>query len=63
MHVYDIKTYQDEIKNFNKELNLDFLKGKTIFIAGACGLVMSYLIDTLLVDVNFNLHIIAMIFL
>lgn len=62
MHVYDIKTYQDEIKNFNKELNLDFLKGKTIFIAGACGLVMSYLIDTLLVDVNFNLHIIAMIY-
>lgn len=60
MFIYENQTYLNEIRSFSKDLNLNFLDNKTILIAGSCGLVMSYLIDTILFDKNKKIKIIAL---
>ena len=57
--VYENELYLKEIEEFAKSQNLSFLDNKTILIAGAGGLVMSYLIDTVLADPKQNTKIIA----
>lgn len=47
MSVYNTK-YLDEIKLFANSLDLNFLRGKTVGISGATGLIGSYLTDALL---------------
>lgn len=59
MKIYENKTYLNEIASFSKEVDLSFLNGKTILVAGACGLVMSYLIDAILSNKNQDTKIIA----
>lgn len=60
MAIYNNAEYKKEISNFSQSLDLSFFNGKTIFVAGACGLVMSYLIDTLLADKALKIKIIAL---
>lgn len=60
MKIYEVASYQKEIKDFSKSLDLSFYNHKTLFIAGACGLVMSYLIDTLLSNKDLDIKIIAL---
>ena len=62
MEIYNLKKYQDEVGALSKQLDLSFLNGKTILIAGACGLVMSYLIDVVLANKNQDTKIIALAF-
>ena len=62
MHIYDNRAYNLEIAKFSKTTDLSFLQGKTLLIAGACGLVMSYLIDTILADSEQNTRIIALVY-
>ena len=62
MHIYENKRYIKEISDFAESLDLSYFNHKTILIAGACGLVMSYLIDTLLADTLLNVNIIALIY-
>lgn len=60
MNIYNNPTYLKEIEEFNKTLDLSFLENKTILIAGACGLVMSYFIDSVLANKKQNTKIIAL---
>ena len=60
--IYDIKEYVEEIESFSKSVDLSFLDGKTVLIAGASGLVMSYLIDTILSNPKQKTHIIANVY-
>lgn len=62
MRIYENQEYLSEISSFSKRIDLSFLKGKTLFIAGACGLVMSYLIDTILTEENQDTRIIALVY-
>ena len=62
MKIYENQKYLNEINSFSKTMNLDDFNNKTILIAGACGLVMSYLIDTLLADPNRNVKVIALVY-
>lgn len=62
MFIYENPTYLKEIEEFNKELNLSYFEGKTLLVAGACGLVMSYLIDTLLFDKKRNTKVICLVY-
>lgn len=62
MLIYNNLKYKEEISSFNKTLDLTFLQGKTIFIAGACGLIGSYFIDSILVNKNQNTKIIALVY-
>ncbi len=49
--------YSNEIAKFCKTHNFEFLKGKTVFITGATGLIGSYLVDVLLYDPNFDINL------
>lgn len=62
MFIYENKKYLDEIKEFNSTVDLSFLNNKTLLIAGACGLVMSYLIDTLLFDKKRKVKVICLVY-
>ena len=57
--VYENQKYLKEISDFAKTQNLSFLDNKTILIAGAGGLVMSYFIDVVLSNPKQNTKIIA----
>ncbi len=59
MNIYENPTYLKEIQEFAKTQDFSFLKGKTILIAGACGLVMSYFIDAVLSNPHQDTKIIA----
>ena len=61
MTIYDVPGYINEIAAFSKNVNFSYFKGKTLFIAGASGLVMSYLIDSLLADRSIDVTILALI--
>lgn len=62
MFIYENPTYLKEIEEFNKELDLSYFDNKTILVAGACGLVMSYLIDTLLFDKSRKMKVICLVY-
>lgn len=57
--VYENELYLKEISDFAKSQDFSFLDGKTILIAGAGGLVMSYFIDAVLANPKQNTKIIA----
>ena len=57
--VYENAKYVQEINDFAKSQNLSFLDNKTILVAGAGGLVMSYLIDTIFANPKQNTKVIA----
>lgn len=59
MKIYNNQTYVSEINKFSKSIDLSFLNGKTLLVAGGCGLVMSYLIDTILTNPKQNTKIIV----
>ncbi len=58
--LYEVKEYLQEIKTVSKSIDTEFLRGKTILISGATGLIGSYLIDTLLVDPKLEINILAL---
>ncbi len=58
--LYDIEEYLYEIKIVSKSIEKDFLKGKSILISGASGLIGSYLIDVLLIDPSLDVTIYAL---
>ena len=58
--LYDIEEYLYEIKIVSKSIDKDFLKGKSILISGASGLIGSYLIDVLLIDPSLDVTIYAL---
>lgn len=62
MKIYENQKYLEEISEFSKSIDLSFFENKTILIAGACGLVMSYLIDTLLCDKTRKINIISIVY-
>lgn len=62
MYIFENKKYLNEIEAFNKGLDLSYFNGKTILVAGACGLVMSYFIDTLLFDKKRNVKVVCLIY-
>lgn len=62
MFIYENKKYIHEIEKFSKTIDLSSFNEKTFLIAGACGLVMSYFIDTLLFDKTRNVRIICLIY-
>ena len=62
MHIYENDKYNHEIKSFSSSLDLSYFNHKTILIAGACGLVMSYFIDALLSKKDLDIKIIALIY-
>jgi len=62
MKLYENHDYCKEIGSFSASLDLSFLQGKTVFISGACGLVMSYFIDAILADPKQNTTIIALVY-
>ncbi len=49
--------YLTEIKQFSKEIDIDFLQDSKILISGGTGLIGSYLIDSILIKENFNVDI------
>ena len=49
--------YIYDITHFSKQLNLDFLQNTNLLISGGTGLIGSYLIDSLLINKNFNIKI------
>ena len=55
------KPYLDEIALAAKSLDIDSLKGKTIALSGATGLIGSYLIDTVLSHTDFPIRIHALV--
>ncbi len=57
--VYENKQYVQEIEEFAKKQDLSFLDNKTVLVAGAGGLVMSYFIDTVLANPKQNTKFIA----
>ena len=57
--VYENEQYLKEIEEFASKQNLSFLDNKTILIAGAGGLVMSYFVDVVLSNPKQNTKIIA----
>lgn len=59
MKIYDNKQYVDEIRDFSQSIDLSYFDHKSLLISGACGLVMSYLIDTLLFDKERDITIFA----
>ena len=62
MFIYENRSYRKEIEEFSAKTDLSYFDGKTILIAGACGLVMSYLIDTILADSKGNTKVICLIY-
>lgn len=62
MHIYENQKYVKEINDFSNQIDLSFFEQKTILVAGACGLVMSYLIDTLLARKKLDIKIIALVY-
>ena len=62
MRIFENEHYLKEIKEFQESLDLTYFDNKTLLVAGACGLVMSYLIDTLLSDKNKKIKIIALVY-
>ncbi len=59
MHILDIPEYKTQIGEAARSTDISFLKGKSLLISGASGMVMSYFIDTLLFDPKFDVHICA----
>lgn len=49
--------YIEELKEFNHSIDIEFLKNKSILISGATGLIGSYLIDSILINSDFNVKI------
>lgn len=62
MRIRENKKYLNEISLFSNSLDLSFFDNKSILISGACGLVMSYFIDTLLAHKDLNCRIFAIIY-
>ena len=62
MNIYDNSKYVSEIKKFSNLIDLSFLNGKTIFVAGASGLIGSYFIDTILANKKQNTVILALVY-
>ena len=60
MNLYDIIAYREEVKAIAPQMDKEFLRGKKIFISGATGMIASFLIDTLLYDLNFEITIYAL---
>ncbi len=56
-HILDLPDYLAEIKKNAKCWDFGFLHGKSLLVSGASGMVMSYLIDVLLSDESFDIHI------
>ena len=57
MRIFEIAEYKTELKELLASVDLGFLRGKTLLISGASGLVMSYLIDALLCNKELNVRI------
>jgi nucleoside-diphosphate-sugar epimerase len=53
--------YVAEIKELARLTNRSFLLNKTIVLSGATGMILSYFIDTLLIDKTLNVSIIALV--
>ena len=58
MNIYNCK-YINELEKIN--INKKIMENKTIAISGASGLIGSYLIDYLLIDLKFNVKIYALV--
>ncbi len=54
-------SYVSEIKELARFTNRSYLLNKTIVISGATGMILSYFIDTLLIDKTLNVSIIALV--
>ena len=61
MKIYELEKYSNEIRSFREKLDLSFLSNKTILISGASGTIISYLIDTLLIDKNQKTNLIILV--
>lgn len=55
------KLYLEEINECSKNLNLNFLDNKTIFMSGATGLIGSFLIDTILINKKINVKFVCLV--
>lgn len=53
--------YLKEIKECSKKLDLEFLQNKTLFLSGATGLIISFLIDCVLINKNINVKLVALV--